>query len=113
MARQTLCGRWVLADESFGRDPGRLDGIADLGLWYLIEVLLKTALWLDTMETATIPQTLFRTLAGRSWSRHWSRTAPKNHASPRPIFGGYAPSGMGTRTPRCGSSCGWIQLAPV
>ena len=70
MASQTLCGHWFLADEAFGRDTRLLDRVAGLGLWYMVEVPLETGLWLDATEVATTPHTLFRALAGRSWSRH-------------------------------------------
>ena len=70
VASQTLRGHWFLADEAFGRDTRLLDRIAELGLWYMVEVPLETALWLDATEVATTPHPLFRALAGRSWSRH-------------------------------------------
>ena len=35
---QALRCRWVVADEAFGGNPGFLDGVAGLGLWYFAEV---------------------------------------------------------------------------
>ena len=70
VASQSVRCRWLLADEAFGRDTGLLDAIDGLGLWYMVEVPLSTPLWLDGELAATTPQTLFRTLAGRAWSRH-------------------------------------------
>ena len=35
---QALRCRWVVADEAFGGNPGFLDGVAGLGLWYFVEV---------------------------------------------------------------------------
>lgn len=40
--------RWVAADEEFGRIPAFLDGVADLGKWYLAEVPKNTRAWLRT-----------------------------------------------------------------
>src|SRR5712691_1553240 len=35
---QTRRWRWVVADEAFGGNPGFLDGVTGLGLWYVAEV---------------------------------------------------------------------------
>ena len=70
LASQALRCRWFLADEAFGRDTVLLDAVAALGLWYMVEVPLETAFWLDPAATATTAQTLFDTLPGHSWSRH-------------------------------------------
>jgi SRSO17 transposase len=37
---------WVTADERFGQNPGFLDGVAELGKWYLAEVPADTRVWL-------------------------------------------------------------------
>jgi SRSO17 transposase len=37
--------RWVVADEAFGGNPGFLDGVAHLGLWYFTEVPHTTRVW--------------------------------------------------------------------
>jgi SRSO17 transposase len=42
---RSLRGRWVVADEAFGANPGFLDGVAGLGLWYLAEVPHTTRVW--------------------------------------------------------------------
>ena len=42
---QALRCRWVVADEAFGNNPGFLDGVARLGLWYFAEVPHSTRLW--------------------------------------------------------------------
>src|SRR2546425_2401761 len=42
---QTLRCRWVVADEAFGGNPGFLDGVAALGLWYFTEVPHTTRVW--------------------------------------------------------------------
>ncbi len=42
---QTLRCRWVVADEAFGGNPGFLDGVAGLGLWYFAEVPHTTRVW--------------------------------------------------------------------
>jgi len=42
---QTLRCRWVVADEAFGGNPGLLDGVAGLGLWYFTEVPHTTRVW--------------------------------------------------------------------
>jgi SRSO17 transposase len=38
--------RWVTCDESYGKIPAFLDGIASLGKWYLAEVPSNTRVWL-------------------------------------------------------------------
>jgi SRSO17 transposase len=40
--------RWVACDESYGKIPVFLDGIAALGKWYLAEVPADTRVWLRT-----------------------------------------------------------------
>jgi SRSO17 transposase len=40
--------RWVTCDESYGKIPVFLDGIAALGKWYLAEVPSDTRVWLRT-----------------------------------------------------------------
>ena len=40
--------RWVACDESYGKIPVFLDGIAALGKWYLAEVPSNTRVWLHT-----------------------------------------------------------------
>jgi SRSO17 transposase len=40
--------RWVTADETYGKSPGFLDGIAALDKWYLVEVPADTRVWLRT-----------------------------------------------------------------
>jgi SRSO17 transposase len=39
---------WVVADEGYGRNPGFGDGIAALGIRYLLEVPVDTRVWLRT-----------------------------------------------------------------
>lgn len=46
--RATVPFRWVTADESYGKSPGFLDGIAALSTWYLVEVPADTRVWLHT-----------------------------------------------------------------
>ena len=46
--RATLPFRWVTADETYGKSPGFLDGIAALDKWYLVEVPADTRVWLRT-----------------------------------------------------------------
>ena len=45
--KQVLRGRWVVADEAFGGNPGFLDGVAGLGLWYCAEVPHTTRGWAE------------------------------------------------------------------
>ncbi|MBI3359588.1 MAG: IS701 family transposase, partial [Chloroflexi bacterium] len=40
--------RWVTADERFGQNPAFLQGIAELGKWYLAEVPADTRVWKRT-----------------------------------------------------------------
>ncbi len=40
--------RWVTADETYGKSPGFLDGIEQLGKWFLVEVPTDTRVWLRT-----------------------------------------------------------------
>ena len=69
VASQALRCRWFLADEAFGRDTGLLDAIAEVGLWYLVEVPLDTAIWRDDAPAATTPQAQFRSLSATAWTR--------------------------------------------
>jgi SRSO17 transposase len=47
-ARGQVPFRWVTADEEFGRNPGFLEGLANLGKCYLVEVPKNTRVWLRT-----------------------------------------------------------------
>lgn len=67
----TLRCRWLAADEAFGRDTSLLDAIADLGLWYFVEVPHDTRIWATT--TATTPQTVqaqANAVRPDDWVRH-------------------------------------------
>jgi SRSO17 transposase len=77
ISSQALRCRWFLADEASGRDTGLLDAVADLGLWYLVEVPLDPALWPVGATAATTPQALFTTLAGSQWQRERMGTGTK------------------------------------
>ena len=44
---QALRCRWVVADEAFGGNPGFLEGVAGLGLWYCAEVPHTTRVWAE------------------------------------------------------------------
>ena len=48
----TLRCRWVVCDESFGRDTNFLDDISSLGLWYYAEVPIDTQVWEKRPVTA-------------------------------------------------------------
>ena len=48
----TLRCRWVVCDESFGRDTTFLDDVASLGLWYYAEVPHDTEVWEKRPVTA-------------------------------------------------------------
>ena len=51
VAEGHLPGQWVAADEAFGRSSAFLDGVADLGLWYLAEVPVNTEVWTKRPQT--------------------------------------------------------------
>lgn len=51
VAEDHIHGRWVAADEAFGRSTAFLDGIADLDLWYFAEVPVDTRVWLTRPQT--------------------------------------------------------------
>ncbi len=53
---QTLRCRWVVADEAFGGNPGFLDGVAGLGLWYCTEVPHTTRVWQERPATHLPPR---------------------------------------------------------
>jgi hypothetical protein len=53
---QTLRWRWVVADEAFGGNPGCLDGVAGLGLWYCTEVPHTTRVWEERPATHIPPE---------------------------------------------------------
>jgi SRSO17 transposase len=52
---QALRCRWVVADEAFGNNPGFLDGVAELGLWYFAEVPHSTRVWEERPATHRPP----------------------------------------------------------
>jgi SRSO17 transposase len=52
---QALRCRWVVADEAFGGNPGFLDGVAGLGLWYFAEVPHTTRVWDERPATHVPP----------------------------------------------------------
>ena len=51
---QTLRCRWVVADEAFGGNPGFLEGVARLDLWYFAEVPHSTRVW-DKRPATHVP----------------------------------------------------------
>ena len=51
---QALRCRWVVADEAFGGNPGFLDSVTGLGLWYFAEVPHSTRVW-DVRPTTHVP----------------------------------------------------------
>ena len=53
---QVLRCRWVVADEAFGGNPGFLDGVAGLGLWYVTEVPHTTRVWHERPATHLPPR---------------------------------------------------------
>jgi SRSO17 transposase len=53
---QALRCRWVVADEAFGNNPGLLDGVAGLGLWYFAEVPHSTRVWEERPATHIPPR---------------------------------------------------------
>ena len=74
--RDVLPFRWVTCDESYGKIPAFLDGIAALGKWYLAEVPSDTRVWLRTPAIEPPGQGLF----GRP------RTHPRvKRTAPRPL----------------------------
>jgi SRSO17 transposase len=52
---QLLGCRWVVADEAFGGNPGFLEGVAGLGLWYFTEVPHTTRVWGERPATHVPP----------------------------------------------------------
>jgi SRSO17 transposase len=52
---QALRCRWVVADEAFGGNPGFLEGVAGLGLWYFAEVPHTTRVWEERPATHVPP----------------------------------------------------------
>jgi SRSO17 transposase len=53
---QALRCRWVVADEAFGGNPGFLDGVAELGWWYFVEVPHSTRVWEERPATHIPPR---------------------------------------------------------
>jgi len=47
--------RWVAGDEAFGDNPALLDGLAELELWYFMEVAHDTRVWRERPATAVPP----------------------------------------------------------
>lgn len=46
--RAVVLFRWVTADETYGKSPGFLEGIAALDKWYLVEMPADTRVWWRT-----------------------------------------------------------------
>jgi SRSO17 transposase len=46
--------RWVAGDEAFGDNPALLDALAELGLWYFMEVAHDTRVW-DERPVTVVP----------------------------------------------------------
>jgi SRSO17 transposase len=76
-AEGTLRMRWVTCDETFGRNPAFLDGVADLGLWYFAEVPHDTRVW-ETRPRTAVPE-----WAGRGPRPTKERLAVEEAASKR------------------------------
>jgi len=53
---QTRRCRWVVADEAFGGNPGFLDGVAGLGLWYFTAGPPTTRVWPERPATHSPPR---------------------------------------------------------
>ncbi len=53
---QAVRWRWVVADEAFGGNPGFLEGVAGLGLWYCAEVPHTTRVWEERPATHIPPR---------------------------------------------------------
>jgi SRSO17 transposase len=53
---QALRCRWVVADAAFGNNPGFLEGVAGLGLWYFAEVPHSTRVWAERPATHIPPR---------------------------------------------------------
>ena len=70
LASQALRCRWLLADEAFGRDTERLDAIAELGWWSLVEVPLDPPIWPVGATAATTPRAVVGRLSATAWTRH-------------------------------------------
>ena len=67
IAQGRLRCRWGLADEAFGRDTDWLDALADLGLWYRVEVPLTTHVWMPHTDAAQSITTLVDTIPAEAW----------------------------------------------
>jgi SRSO17 transposase len=52
VAHGALRFQWVTCDETYGRNPDFLDGVAGLGRWYFAEVPHNTRLWKTRPQTA-------------------------------------------------------------
>ena len=71
---QVLRCRWVVADEAFGGNPGFLDGVAGLGLWYFTEVPHTTRVWQERRPPTSrrgVGATIAR--SGSAWWRALQR----------------------------------------
>ncbi len=52
---QALRCRWVVADEAFGGNPEFVDGVSEVGLWYVAEVPHTTRVWHERPATHLPP----------------------------------------------------------
>ena len=70
VAHGALRFQWVTCDETYGRNPDFLDGVAGLGRWYFAEVPHNTRLWKRRPQTA-VPE----------WGRAGAGGRPRNDCS--------------------------------
>jgi SRSO17 transposase len=102
--RQALRCRWFLADEALGRDSGLRDAIADLRLWYLVEVPSIRPSGGTTLRRRPRPRRGSAVcLPRRGADTRWV-TAPKGGASPMRSCSACAPGVRANQGRRSGGS---------
>ena len=89
VAEGSLPARWVSCDEGYGRSVDFLDGVAALGLGYMVEVPVDTRVWPEWPPTV-VPRTRVRLVPGAPASME-ARAAQLPAADPVRVFLCHAP----------------------
>ncbi len=79
-----LVAQWVLADDEYGKSPAFRDGVARLGLWYMLEVPSNTLIWLKSTAEDPTGRCEVRQRATALSSEHWQAiTVAEGEQGPR------------------------------
>lgn len=82
--RQSLRAEWVLADDEYGKSPAFRDGVAGLGLRYMLEAPSNTLVWLKPQALDPVARCEMRARAGALSCERWQAiTVAEGEQGPR------------------------------